>query len=211
MTVETICRIALAAFLLTAMALAGRHRRAADRAGGRVSRSHDPAWFWACMFIVFPPLMGGYLLFIIHPAWLEWSRVPLPDAVRLGAIGLGVIAWLGFRWMFIHLGHNVTPTSMPRANATLVTSGPFRWVRHPMYSFGILLFISFALVTSNWFIALGVTIAFTLLALRSRLEERRLVEKFGDAYRHYQRHTGRFIPRLLPRGDHRSSSAMNGA
>ena len=210
MTVDTICRIALAVFLLTTAALAGWHRRGADRAGGRVSRRHDPRWFWPIMIVIFPPLMGGYLAFIVNPAWLDWSRLPLPDAVRLGAIGLGVLAVLGFQWMFVHLGHNVTPTSMPRSNATLVMSGPYRWVRHPMYSFGFLMFAAFALITASWFVAASVSVAFALLALRSRLEEARLVEKFGDDYRDYQRRTGRFLPRVLPTGDRPSPSATGG-
>ena len=71
----------------------------------------------------------------------------------------------------------------------------------PKLFFGFLLFIAFALITASWFIAGGVAIAFTLLALRSKLEEARLVEKFGDDYRDYQRRTGRFFPRLLPAGN----------
>jgi protein-S-isoprenylcysteine O-methyltransferase Ste14 len=104
--------------------------------------------------------------------------------------GLGL-----FGWMFRHLGLNVTSTSMPRATATLVTTGPYRWVRHPMYSAALVLLVAATLLTANWVVAAGGTVAIALLVARSRVEEQRLVEKFGEAYREYQRSTGRFLPR----------------
>ena len=77
-----------------------------------------------------------------------------------------------------------------------MTSGPYRWVRHPMYIGGTLLFSSFVLLTASWLIALCVVIALSMLMMRSRLEEQRLIDKFGDAYRDYQNQTPRFLPRL---------------
>jgi protein-S-isoprenylcysteine O-methyltransferase Ste14 len=85
---------------------------------------------------------------------------------------------------------------MPRAQATLVTTGPYRWIRHPMYSAALLLLVATALLTANVIIAFGGLGMFALLAARSRVEEQRLVDKFGDAYRNYQRTTGRFVPRF---------------
>ena len=148
------------------------------------------------MSIVGPPLALTCLAFLIQPRWTDFTRFALPPWMRwLGVpIALGGIALFG--WMFRHLGLNVTSTSMPRAKATLVTTGPYRWIRHPMYSAALLLVIAAALLTSNSVVGVCGLIMFVLLAARSRLEEERLVEKFGDAYRRYQRQTGRFVPRL---------------
>ncbi|MCZ6835853.1 MAG: isoprenylcysteine carboxylmethyltransferase family protein, partial [Planctomycetota bacterium] len=112
-----------------------------------------------------------------------------------------------FHWIFHHQGRNVTPTSKPRDDATLVTSGPYRFIRHPMYSFGLILFLSISLLSSSWFLALSGFVGFTLLALRTRVEERRLVEKFGEDYRHYQRTTGQFLPRLFSSASPRNARA----
>jgi protein-S-isoprenylcysteine O-methyltransferase Ste14 len=111
--------------------------------------------------------------------------------VPLALAGIGL-----FAWMFRHLGLNVTSTSMPRDSAKLVTSGPYRWIRHPMYSAALILVLAATLLTSNVVVLVGGITMFVLLAARSRLEEQRLIEKFGEAYRDYQHHTGRFVPRL---------------
>jgi protein-S-isoprenylcysteine O-methyltransferase Ste14 len=194
---ETGWRVALGVMMVGAACIGVPHRLRADRAGGKVSRRVDPRWFWWLMALAGPPLAGTCIAFLIDPRWVEFGRVALPPAVRL----LGVpaaLAGLGlFGWMFRHLGLNVTPTSMPRATARLVTSGPYRWLRHPMYSAALLLVIAATLFTSNGVVALGGLAMFALLAVRSRIEERRLIEKFGDAYRDYQRRTGRFLPRLI--------------
>jgi protein-S-isoprenylcysteine O-methyltransferase Ste14 len=84
---------------------------------------------------------------------------------------------------------------MPRTNATLVTSGPYRWMRHPMYTAALVLVIATTFLTASAIVGIGGVVMFALLAARSRIEERRLVEKFGDAYRDYQKRTGRFLPR----------------
>jgi protein-S-isoprenylcysteine O-methyltransferase Ste14 len=109
----------------------------------------------------------------------------------MGALG-DVFSW----WVFSNLGNNVTPTIVTRQKARLVTSGPYRWIRHPLYVMGLIVFIGFALGAENWFIALTASLGFVLLTIRARKEEARLIEKFGDQYRLYMRNTGRFFPKL---------------
>lgn len=82
-----------------------------------------------------------------------------------------------------------------RENHQFVQSGPFRWMRHPTYFSMILELLSGGLILSAWFSLSIIPILFLpVLAWRLKLEERALVEKFGDAYRLYQRTT----PALLP-------------
>ncbi len=82
------------------------------------------------------------------------------------------------------------------ARATLVTTGPYRFVRHPMYvGLGALL-PSIALVTANALVALSGVIGVALLVKRTSTEEAKLVERFGEAYRQYASRTGRFVPRI---------------
>jgi protein-S-isoprenylcysteine O-methyltransferase Ste14 len=101
--------------------------------------------------------------------------------------------------MFRHLGLNVTSTASPRAAATLVETGPYRYIRHPMYSAALLLVVAATLLTAHAVVAVGGLAMFALLAARSRLEEQRLVERFGSAYVAYQARTGRFLPRRRSR------------
>jgi protein-S-isoprenylcysteine O-methyltransferase Ste14 len=193
---ESVCRVVLGLMFVGLAGIGIPHRLRAERAGGSVSRAVDPRWFWILMGIVGPPVGLACVAFLINPRWVDFAAVAAPPALRLLGAPVGLLGLGLFGWMFRHLGLNVTSTSMPRAGATLVTSGPYRWVRHPMYSAALVLLVATTLLTANGIVAAGGGFAFALLAARSRLEEERLVERFGDAYRAYQRCTGRFVPWL---------------
>jgi protein-S-isoprenylcysteine O-methyltransferase Ste14 len=193
---EPACRVTLGVIFVGAACIGIPHRLRADRVGGSISRRNDPLWFWILMSIVGPPLALGCLAFLVQPRWVDLARVDLPPLVRLLGAPAALAGLALFLWMFRHLGLNVTATSLPRATATLVTTGPYRWIRHPMYTTVLILVTAVTLLTANLAIAFSGLAMFALLAARSRLEERRLEEKFGDAYRAYQRRTGRFLPRV---------------
>lgn len=197
---EPICRVALAAIFVAAGVIGIPYRLRADRAGGPVPRRVDPGWFWWIMLMVGPPMTVVCLAFVIEPRLVEFAQVAIPPGWRLAGLPLGVAGIGLFAWMFRHLGLNVTSTSMPRENACLVTTGPYRWIRHPMYSAAVILVGAATLLTANLVVLVAGISMFALLAARSRIEEARLIEKFGDAYRDYQRHTGRFLPRFNTRG-----------
>jgi protein-S-isoprenylcysteine O-methyltransferase Ste14 len=192
---ETPQRIMLGLLIVGVVVIGIPYRLRADRAGGRVSVRGDPVWFWIIMAFVGPPVALTCLAYLIQPRWVDFGAVSTPEWTRLIGAPTGLIGLLLFSWMFRHLGLNVTSTSMPRINATLVTTGPYHWIRHPMYSAALLLVAAASLLTANVVVMIGGLAMFALLAARSNVEERRLVEKFGDAYRHYQQRTGRFLPR----------------
>jgi protein-S-isoprenylcysteine O-methyltransferase Ste14 len=142
----------------------------------------------------------GWILFtayLISPGWVNWSSIKLPAWLRwAGApLGLLVVPVLLF-WTFHSLGKNLTDTVVTRREHTLVTHGPYRWVRHPFYVVLFLWVLSFTLLTANWLLALLGGAALTMLVVRTRIEEAKLIERFGDEYRAYARRTGRFFPLL---------------
>ena len=133
-------------------------------------------------------------MFMIDPARTAWSAIPLPQSVRWGGVILGLVAAMAELWTLRSLGPNLTDTVVTRRTHTLVTRGPYRWVRHPFYDCMVLFTTSAALMMANWFVlAMGV-LTFALLAMRSRTEEQKLLERFGEPYRAYRATTGRFIP-----------------
>ena len=137
----------------------------------------------------------GIIAYLANPAWMRWSSVALPTWLRWAGFvvfGLGLAL---LTWTLRRLGTNLTDTVVTRRAHTLVTQGPYRWVRHPFYDAMALLIAGIALIAANWFMLLTGAVVFGLLAARSKTEEGHLLARFGEAYRVYRERTGRFVPR----------------
>ena len=139
---------------------------------------------------------GGVIAFMIDPASMAWSSIPLPAGARWTGVALTIVAAMLLIWTLRSLGPNLTDTVVTRAAHTLVTRGPYRWVRHPFYDCMALFVVSIALMMANWFVIASGFLMFALLAIRSRTEEDKLLERFGEPYRAYRASTGRFLPKI---------------
>lgn len=93
----------------------------------------------------------------------------------------------------LRLGANLTPLPYPKPDGSLVQTGPYRWVRHPMYSGGILIALGWALAAHGWLTLGYATVLLVFLDFKSAREERWLTEKFPD-YPNYQRRVRKLIP-----------------
>ncbi len=140
--------------------------------------------------------MLGLVAWLINPGWMDWSSLRLPLWLRWFGVGLGVITAVLLIVVYRSLGTNLTDTVVTRARHTLVTTGPYRWVRHPFYVAYMLAVTADSIVTANWFLALTGFATIALFLIRTRTEEQKLVERFGVEYRSYMERTGRFFPRL---------------
>jgi len=144
----------------------------------------------------------GVFAWLINPAWMAWSSLPIPLWLRWTGVTVTVCGGVVWIWAVHQLGKNLTDTVVTRQQHFLVTTGPYRWVRHPFYVGLVLLLLGISLATANWFILMtGSTLWFAFLLPRTRIEERKLLERFGDDYRAYTRRVGRFVPRLTPQSD----------
>jgi protein-S-isoprenylcysteine O-methyltransferase Ste14 len=142
------------------------------------------------------PALVGFIAWMINPQWMSWAAVPLPAWLRWTGIAL-IAVWGGLLvWTFRTLGPNLTDTVVTRKEHTLVTTGPYRYVRHPFYLAFAIAVIGGSLVTANWFLCLTGSIPFWFIVARTRIEEANLIARFGDEYRDYMAKTGRFLPRL---------------
>ena len=102
--------------------------------------------------MIAPIAIAGLFAYIINPAWTRWSAVPMPTWLRRVGVGLGGMAGILLIVVFRMLGTNLTDTVVTRVNHTLVTSGPYRWVRHPFYVAFALAVTANAVVAANWFL-----------------------------------------------------------
>ncbi len=104
-------------------------------------------------------------------------------------------------WTMLALGSNYRGAMGLHPNHKLVTHGPYRFVRHPMNAVFPLVSIVLFLLSANWVVGVGALILIgTISIVRSPIEEKQLIDRFGEEYRAYMRRTGRFFPRLRRRG-----------
>jgi protein-S-isoprenylcysteine O-methyltransferase Ste14 len=194
---ENIFRILAAVILFTAIGISSYYRRKADRdSGEKLSRKADGNAMMLVIRIFGLVLWFSPLIYLINPNWMAWSKIGLPNAIRWAGVAIGVLCVAGVYWLFSSIGSGITPVSATRKEHVLVTNGIYRYIRHPLYTFGSSLFVSFGMMADNWFIALAGILAFIVMAVRTPKEEANLIEKFGNQYREYMKRTGRFLPRL---------------
>lgn len=123
--------------------------------------------------------------------------MPLPERVRWSG---GIITCLGlglFGWTHQALGRNWTAVLALSEEHVLVHHGPYRYIRHPMYAAFLIIGLGFVLLSANWLtgiIYLGPLCV--MYVARVSLEERMMLERFGDSYRQYMNRTGRLWPRF---------------
>lgn len=140
--------------------------------------------------------MLGLMVYLVKPSEMAWASFNVPDWLRWSGVGLAAAASGLVIWTFRTLGHNLTDTVVTRRDATLVTDGPYRWVRHPFYLAFATAVIANTLVTANAYLAITGIAAFLVIVGRTSIEERKLVERFGPCYLAYMQRTGRFLPRI---------------
>ena len=141
--------------------------------------------------------VGALLVYVFFPSILAWAAFGLRSWLRWIGAGVTAAALLLLAWVQWSLGKNFNTTLHLREEHTLVVGGPYRWVRHPMYTALFLLGVGFLSLTANWFVGVPLIVALpVIVALRVDNEETMMVEQFGDEYLGYMQRTGRFLPRL---------------
>jgi protein-S-isoprenylcysteine O-methyltransferase Ste14 len=195
---ENIFRILAAVILFTGMGISIYYRRKADRdTGEKISRKADGNVMMTFIRIGGLILWLSPFVYLVNPEWMAWSKVGLPDSIRWAGVAIGILCVLGIYWLFSSIGSGITPTSATRKEHKLVTNGIYRYVRHPLYTIGSAMFVAFGMMADSWFIAALGILTFILMAIRTPKEEANLIEKFGDEYREYMKHTGRYLPKLF--------------
>ena len=138
----------------------------------------------------------GLITYMVSPSRMAWSSVTLPDELRWIGAGVGIVAGGLLIWTLRSLGKNLTDTVVTRKQHFLVTTGPYRWVRHPFYDSAALWVFANSLLAANWFLFVTGALVLALLIVRTRTEEEKLLARFGDVYRAYMERTGRFLPKI---------------
>jgi protein-S-isoprenylcysteine O-methyltransferase Ste14 len=148
----------------------------------------DTAVAWLLVAIQFVLLA----IMVFYPRDVASVLTDLMRTIGMGFMTAGVALGL---WSAIYLGRGLTPSPLPHGATDLVMRGPYRFVRHPMYTSVILLGIGMTIRSGGWIVALAFVALVILFAVKSRWEELHLATAF-HGYERYMTSTGRFAPRI---------------
>ena len=122
-----------------------------------------------------------------HP-WMGWA------GVAITALGFALTIWSRFL-----LGSNWSSTVTIKVAHELIRTGPYRWVRHPIYSGKILAMVGTAIALDRWRGVAAVVLIWIAFAIKRRKEEQFMRQTFGEQYTEYSKGTGAIFPLLLRR------------
>lgn len=143
-------------------------------------------------------VVGGTLIFSRSARFAPLNQRFVPETewieeVGVLLVGAGVAIAI---WARRHLGQFWSARVTLKVDHQLIQSGPYAWVRHPIYSGLLLALIGTALFVGEWRALVGVLLVFAGHWQKARREEALLAGQFGAAYEEYRRRTGSLIPRL---------------
>jgi len=194
MSSETYFRATLGIVIFLTIFIMGFHRFKAAQSGEQISRKDEGMLFAIVLRLTGLILFVATFAYLIAPTSVQWAMLTIPIPIRWTGAVTGLLSSILMYWTLSSLGKNLTDTVVTRANATLVTHGPYRWVRHPFYSTTALVMVSVTLLTANWLIGLGSLVVLAMLAIRTPKEERAIVKRFGQPYLDYMDRTWRYFP-----------------
>lgn len=147
------------------------------------------------------PLFSAVASYILFPDLLPWSYISLPYFIRAAGILLGVLSIFLLYFSHRELGEYFSGKLVIKKGHALVTSGVYRFIRHPMYTAYFSLFIASFLISENWLIGLtGAAVITTLMTIRIGKEEALLLKYFEEDYENYMASTGKFLPKFSKPG-----------
>ena len=179
---------------LTLLPIIVFHRVRSQMTGEKLDRLQEGALILLTLRPAGIAHMVGVVAYMVDPSRMAWSSMPLPLWLRWAGVAVGAASGCLLVWTLVNLGKNLTDTVVTRKVHTLVTVGPYRWVRHPFYDAVALAVLANSLVAANWFLLATGAVQMTKMVIPTRTEEAHLHTRFGDDYRSYMNRTGRFFP-----------------
>lgn len=169
-----------------------------------IQQQKEKQWHTVALALFAPFWFGGIILYMFIPSWIAFLSIPLPEGFRLIMVGVATLSIPFTLWSYRTIGKNwvhaleQTEFAQKKDNK-LVTEGPYRIVRNPIYLGSFTFILSLAFLASNWLILLPAIIIVALIYTRISGEEKMLLDRFGNEYREYLKKTPRIIPRIKSR------------
>jgi protein-S-isoprenylcysteine O-methyltransferase Ste14 len=202
MMTETAFRIAFLILLLALLTMRFYFMIKVRRSGGRLTPDRQAVereggqGVLIVRVVAFFALIAFLLMYFLGAAWIDMFSFSLPVWLRWAGFGLGLLCVIFWIWTQIHLDTQWSAQLQLRQEHHLVTTGPYACIRHPLYTAMCSWAVALALLTANWIFTAVAALSITGTLARIPKEEQMMLEAFGDEYKTYMKHTGRFFPRL---------------
>ena len=164
----------------------------------RTKRVQERAPFGSRVLYGIPVVMAFYLLFNdnIRYGWFEVPFFPQDVALEVVAVTITTLGLAFAIWARFYLGQNWSSAVTIKIDHQLIRTGPYAWVRHPIYSGLLLAMAGTALARREPRGLLAFALLWLGFSIKRRLEEQFMLKTFGAEYEEYSRSTGALIPKL---------------
>jgi len=155
---------------------------------------------WGSRWIQNPLIIAAFTFLFARKLWpAPLHRRLLPESVTVMWIGLALAtAGLGFAICArLWIGRNWSGNVTIKEQHELIQGGPYRLVRHPIYSGLLLAFLGTAIVYGEAHCFIGFPLAVLGFGLKARLEESFMLQQFGAAYADYKQRVKALVPFLI--------------
>jgi protein-S-isoprenylcysteine O-methyltransferase Ste14 len=156
--------------------------------------------------MIFAGLLGVFMivalvLYAIFPGLFPWLTLPFPEWLRWIGVIIGFISLFLLWWVHSTLGRAFSKALTIQEQHKVITDGPYRRVRHPMYTVFLIYFLTWFLITAQLLFIIVWFLFLIWIFTRMPKEEEMLIAQFGDEYREYINRTGRLLPPLRNKAD----------
>lgn len=169
---------------------------------GRVSRGRVDATVLVRVviiikeLIILPAIVLMLLLYSLDSSAAVWVTVEQLGATWIEIVGLALVVssiLLKVR-AYKALGRNWSAKPTIYEDHALITKGPYRWIRHPVYTSNIIMLLGVFLATSSISLLIMGIFYFVTDIIRGNEEEKKLTTKFGNSYTQYVSTVGKYVP-----------------
>ena len=140
----------------------------------------------------------GLILYLLAPTWWTWTHIPVGEWISWFGIVIAIPPIFYLVWVHRHLDTQWSIALELNKDHKLITSGPYRRIRHPMY-LGIFIYtLGLMLISSDLLVMIFFGFSIWVNNRRIPEEEQMMIEEFGDDYLEYMKHSGKLLPPCRP-------------